>query len=105
MALEIFAIHEVYYDDSGEPYLVTEDPCYPQGETLEELEKDFVLYQKALEEPVLNYEDFAGGDMGASGNPVPKVEPTSMSRIIPIERRRGFLKNIDTSVAREGDRI
>ncbi len=54
---EIFAIHEVYYNEDGECDLVTVDPCCPQGETLEELKQDFELYQKALEKPVLNYED------------------------------------------------
>jgi hypothetical protein len=57
---ELFAIHEVYYNDDGKPELVTEDPCEPQGETLAELKEDFEWYQKALEHPVLNYDDFGG---------------------------------------------
>ena len=63
---EIFAIHEVYYDDDGKPDLVTEDPCEPQGETLEELKDDCEWYQKALEHPVLNYDDFGGDSLTPS---------------------------------------
>ena len=60
---EIFAIHEVYYNEDEKPDLVTEDPCEPQGETLEELKDDCEWYQKALEHPVLNYDDFGGSDL------------------------------------------
>lgn len=58
---EIYTIHEVYYKENGEPEYVTENSCYPQGETLEELKGDIALYRKALENPVLNYEDFGSG--------------------------------------------
>ncbi len=58
---EIFAVHEVFYNEVGMPDLVTVDPCWPQSETLEEFKQDFVWYQKALEHPVLNYEYFGRG--------------------------------------------
>jgi hypothetical protein len=53
-----FTIHEVYYDLDGKPYLVTENACYPAGETIEELKEDFEHYKSALDKPVLNYSDF-----------------------------------------------
>ena len=40
------------------PEYVTVEACCPQGETLEELKEDFEIYQRALQAPVLNYEDF-----------------------------------------------
>jgi hypothetical protein len=51
-----FGIHEVYYTD-GEPSMVTVDAMDPHGETFEELKQDLEWYQRALEKPVLNYED------------------------------------------------
>ena len=54
----IFNIHECFYDDNGKPEAITEDPVYPQGETLKELKDDIKFYLQALERPVLNYEDF-----------------------------------------------
>ena len=56
-SVEIYAIHEVYYT-SGDARATTVQPCWPQGETLEELKEDFEWYRKALEKPVLDYEDF-----------------------------------------------
>jgi hypothetical protein len=53
-----FTVHEVFYNEDGKSHLVTQDPCFPQGETLDELRCDFELYQMAFEKPVLNYEDF-----------------------------------------------
>ena len=34
-----YAIHEVYYDDQGEPWTCSEEPVHPAGDTLEELRK------------------------------------------------------------------
>ncbi len=55
---EIYAIHEVHYNKDGKPSGVTVEPSWPQGETLEELQRDFEHYQEALQKEVLNYEDF-----------------------------------------------
>ena len=38
---EISAIHEVYYNDDGDPDMVTADLSEPQGETLDEFKDDF----------------------------------------------------------------
>ena len=52
-----YAIHEVYYDELGQIWTCTEEPVYPEGETLEELSTDLEHYRLALEEPVLDYGD------------------------------------------------
>jgi len=56
---EIFyGVYEVYYNENGEPYLVTEDPINLQAETVEELVEDMTYISKAFEESILTYEDF-----------------------------------------------
>ena len=52
-----FAIHEVYYE-SDKATFVTVNAISPGGETLEELRRDFEFYQKALLQPVLEYDSF-----------------------------------------------
>lgn len=58
-----YAVHEVYYDDSGKPTSCTVDPVEPSGETLEELRRDCANYIRALDMPVLEYDSF-GGESG-----------------------------------------
>jgi hypothetical protein len=53
-----YKIHECYYDDEGKPLFVTEHGTFPGGRTLAELKSDLKNYVKALESPVLKYEDF-----------------------------------------------
>ncbi len=69
----IFAIHEVYYNDNGDPYMVTAVPSEPQGETLEELKDDFDCYQRPLAEPTLNYEDLVVGENGRLCSPLGRM--------------------------------
>jgi hypothetical protein len=52
-----YAIHEVYYDEEGEPWTCTEDPVCPEGDTLEALREEMEYYRLALERPVLEYAD------------------------------------------------
>jgi hypothetical protein len=54
---DLFGVHEVYYDDNNEPEMVTQDPQEPLGETLEELREEIARFAKALDYPVLRYED------------------------------------------------
>lgn len=56
--VDVFAIHEVYYDAAGQPEAVTVDAMTPDGTTLEELRATLERFQEALNEPVLQYEDF-----------------------------------------------
>lgn len=64
-----YAIHEVWYDEEGNPTSYTENPVYPQGECwsddedqdetgLESLRYDLELYTDALEKPILKHSDF-----------------------------------------------
>ena len=57
----VFQIREVYFDDDGTPQLMSEHPDYPQGDTVEELKEDIQAMLKALELPVLDYDEFMGG--------------------------------------------
>ncbi len=53
----VFVIHEVYYDDAGQPEYFTAEPVHPMGETLEELRGDLAYFQRALDLPVLKIEE------------------------------------------------
>lgn len=46
-------IHEVYYNDKGEPRAWSENPIYAQGSSRAGLADDLILMQKALRKPVL----------------------------------------------------
>lgn len=54
-----YAVHEVYYDGSGNPVACSEEPVFPMGEDLTEITYDLNLYHKALAEPILDYSTFA----------------------------------------------
>ena len=53
-----FAIHEVYYDENGEPDGATQNPSWPAGETWEEFQADLNNYNMAMLQPVLDYDMF-----------------------------------------------
>lgn len=53
-----FAIHEVFYDETGNPNECTEDAVAPYGTNLAELKECLELNMKALEAPVLEYDYF-----------------------------------------------
>lgn len=53
-----YAIHEVYYNDVGEPKFVTQEPDFPFGKNVSELKKDFKYFLESFEKPILNFEDF-----------------------------------------------
>jgi len=52
-----YTIHEVYYDEDGEPWTCTEDPVCPECDTLDDFQAEMEHYQHALELPVLQYAD------------------------------------------------
>lgn len=58
-----YGIHEVYYDEDGKPSTCTVDPIAllafdeDAEDPIEILKSELKRYQKALEQPVLNYED------------------------------------------------
>ena len=53
-----YQIYEVYYNEEGKPTSCTMEPDYPTGESINELREDLERMIKALEHPILNYEDF-----------------------------------------------
>ena len=54
---DVYAIHEVYYNNKSKPVAVTTNPCHIQGETVEDLKDDLKFYRQAFDKPVLNFED------------------------------------------------
>ena len=64
-----YAIHEVYYDEDGEPWTCTEDPACPEGDMLETLREDMEYYRLVLERPVLAYADLVP-DYGLSASDI-----------------------------------
>ena len=56
---DFFGIHEVFYDEDGRPVNVTVDPMdVGWFESKEEIALELHMMAKALDEPVLEYEDF-----------------------------------------------
>ena len=55
----IYNIHEAYYEDGSDtPHSITTNPCYPEGDSTEELKKDIERFMKAFSRPVLEYDNF-----------------------------------------------
>lgn len=50
-----YAIHEVYYNEKGEPYMVSHESVKPFGETFDELKSDVGMIHAALRNPPLDY--------------------------------------------------
>jgi hypothetical protein len=54
---DIFAIHEVYYED-GKPNSCSENSIIPFADTVKDLKEEMKLMSAALKKKPLNYEDF-----------------------------------------------
>lgn len=52
-----FGIHEVYYDAEGHPEVCSEEPIEPFGESVEEVRESLKMMMKALDKPVLDYDE------------------------------------------------
>jgi len=52
-----YAIHEVYYDEAGEPTSVTATPSVVMEESVEDIAWTLECIQKCLSLPVLDYEE------------------------------------------------
>lgn len=48
-----YGIHEVYYDSDGKPHLWSENCVSLQGESFQDLQRDFHLIQGAFSKPCL----------------------------------------------------
>jgi len=60
---KFYGIHEVYYDDKGNPDGVTEESVSPVGDSLTDIKNSLDRMKKACTLPVLNYDtDFKSGD-------------------------------------------
>jgi hypothetical protein len=55
--LPYYQIHEVYYED-GKPTSCTKDGVLTWGESLDDLKWQLQKMLEALDNPVLNYDDF-----------------------------------------------
>lgn len=56
-----YAVHEVFYDQTGRITDWTACAVAPAGETLEELQESFALYQQAFSRPVLEWAELETG--------------------------------------------
>jgi hypothetical protein len=52
-------IHEVYYDDQGQPSSLSEDSVVPVASSVEELRDVLERLRRATQEPPLVYDDVA----------------------------------------------
>ena len=55
---EYYAIHEVYYDDDGNPRMCSVEGVPPGGSDIDELCSDIYMMIEALERDTLDYTDF-----------------------------------------------
>jgi len=57
---EYLAVHEVYYDENGNPHSITEEPCVIIGEegkdSLMSIKWTLEKITEAMNKPILNYE-------------------------------------------------
>jgi len=66
-----FAVHEVYYTETGKPTSCTEQPSFVFGETLLEAQLDTQRMLEAFKKPALDYEAIGSniGEVSADWNP------------------------------------
>ncbi len=53
-----YAIHEVYYDEQGNPESITQDPVGVSEQSKDDVMTTLRHMERALTMPTLNYEDF-----------------------------------------------
>lgn len=76
-----YGIHEVYYNDNGEACLMSDEPCFPTGESKKELMNDISMMTAAISKPVLEYDmEFA--------------EYKPLDRLVKKIRRNGGIKEM-----------
>ncbi len=68
-----FAIHEVYYEDDGSPRLMSLNPIYAKGETLDGLKEDMAMMFIAFSKPIFVPPDHWSHEVRIDSNVV-KVE-------------------------------
>jgi len=55
---DYYVIKEAYYDEAGKIDGLSQEICFPMGESLEELRCDLKMMLRALKKPVLNNSDW-----------------------------------------------
>jgi len=60
VGLVSYAIHEVHYDDRGEPIAVSESPIRLVADSPSDLLADLELMREAARRPTLDYSSFPG---------------------------------------------
>ena len=55
---ESFSIHEVHYDEGGNPVAVSENPIRLVADTPQDLAADLKLMEEATRKPTLDYSSF-----------------------------------------------
>ena len=60
LGLVSYAIHEVHYDNVGNPIAVTENPVKLIADSSADLAADLKLMQEATGKPTLDYNSFPG---------------------------------------------
>ena len=58
---EFFVIKEVDYDALGGIASISEDPVYPLGDTLNDLQRDFKLMQRAFKKKMIDEQNVEYG--------------------------------------------
>lgn len=53
-----YAIHEVHYDEAGNPVAVSENPIRLVADTPQDLASDLELMEDATRKPTLDYDSF-----------------------------------------------
>ena len=59
---EYFGIHEVFYNEKKEPYMVTMEPIAAYGESVEDLLEHYEMMKEAFRAPVLDYDSIGCDD-------------------------------------------
>lgn len=57
-----YGIHEVFYDEKGQPNGITESPVEPFGENATELLESWTMMCSAFTKPILDYDEFVNKD-------------------------------------------
>lgn len=55
---DCFAVHEVYYNKEGKPYLYTESPSVVSSEKITGLNQVMRMFYEAMNKPVLDKNNF-----------------------------------------------
>lgn len=92
---DIYSIHEVFYNEAGEPWGCTEHSCWPQGETEKELVLDLRNYVLAIMAPVLDYDKDFGADMDIPKEELDAINRGDFSMFEPLDEL--FEEDMDTS--------